>query len=127
MKVDLRDIFEKPLKQHEEKKEAKAEAKAEAKQQAAAAAEERKEQAEAQGLVTPDMIVVDIISKHPEAAEFLMMDCGMGCVTCGVAAYETLEQAAAVHGLDGEDVCAALNDYLEDCAKIKAEEEQAEA
>lgn len=115
MEVDLRDIFEKPLKKHEAKKEAKAEAKAQAKQA------ERAE-AQAKGLVTPDMIVSDIIQKHPEAAEFLMMDCGMGCITCGVAAFESLEQAAAVHGLDGEDVCAALNDYLEDYAKFQAEE-----
>jgi hybrid cluster-associated redox disulfide protein len=72
--------------------------------------------------VTPDMLVSQIIAAHPAAADFLIQDCGMGCIYCPSSQMETLAQAAMVHGLDGEDVCAALNDYLIDAAMIKAEE-----
>ncbi|WP_329887946.1 DUF1858 domain-containing protein [Pseudoramibacter faecis] len=72
--------------------------------------------------VTPDMLVSQIIAAHPAAADFLIQDCGMGCIYCPSSQMETLAQAAMVHGLDGEDVCAALNDYLADTAMIQAEE-----
>ncbi|WP_083798174.1 DUF1858 domain-containing protein [Pseudoramibacter alactolyticus] len=72
--------------------------------------------------VTSDMLVSQIIAAHPAAADFLIQDCGMGCIYCPSSQMETLAQAAMVHGLDGEDVCAALNDYLIDAAMIKAEE-----
>ena len=72
-----------------------------------AAASENKEGA----LITPDMLVGDIITKHPLAAQFLM-ECGMGCIHCPASQMESLLEACAVHGIDGEEITDALNDYL---------------
>lgn len=62
-------------------------------------------------LVDASMLVGDIISKHPLAAQFLM-ECGMGCISCPASQMESLAEACAVHGIDGEEITDALNDYL---------------
>ena len=62
-------------------------------------------------LITSDMLVGDIITKHPLAAQFLM-ECGMGCIHCPASQMESLLEACAVHGIDGEEITDALNDYL---------------
>ena len=62
-------------------------------------------------LITPDMLVGDIITKHPLAAQFLM-ECGMDCIHCPASQMESLLEACAVHGIDGEEITDALNDYL---------------
>ena len=61
--------------------------------------------------VTTDMLIVDIISQHPVAAQFLM-DVGMECLFCPASQMETLEQACMVHGIDAEEIAAALNEKL---------------
>ena len=62
-------------------------------------------------IITSDMLVGDIITKHPLAAQFLM-ECGMGCIHCPASQMESLVEACAVHGIDGEEITDALNDYL---------------
>jgi hydroxylamine reductase len=66
---------------------------------------------EAKALIDPSMLVGDIITKHPLAAQFLM-ECGMGCIHCPASQMESLSEACAVHGIDGEEITDALNDYL---------------
>ena len=43
----------------------------------------------------------------------ILMAAGMHCVNCMAAAGETLEEAAAVHGLDPKELEDEINDYLE--------------
>ena len=62
-------------------------------------------------IIDPSMLVGDIITKHPLAAQFLM-ECGMGCIHCPASQMESLAEACAVHGIDGEEITDALNDYL---------------
>jgi len=64
------------------------------------------------GEITTDMLVGDIIAKHPSTAQFLM-DCGMECIFCPASQMESLGEACAVHGIDGEEICAALNEQIE--------------
>ncbi len=66
-----------------------------------------------QGEITTDMLISEIIGKHPMAAQFLM-DCGMECIFCPASQMETLEQACSVHGIDAEEICAALNEQIKD-------------
>ncbi|RKM58106.1 DUF1858 domain-containing protein [Butyrivibrio sp. X503] len=73
--------------------------------------EEVKNETANEALVTTDMIVGDLIVKHPLAAQFLM-ECGMGCIYCPASQMETLAEACAVHGIDSEEIVDALNDYL---------------
>ena len=42
----------------------------------------------------------------------ILMGIGMHCVGCPSAQGESLEEACFVHGLDADEVEAALNDYL---------------
>jgi hydroxylamine reductase len=72
---------------------------------------EEKDMSEVKDLITPDMLVGDIITKHPLAAQFLM-ECGMGCIHCPASAMESLTEACAVHGIDSEEITDALNEYL---------------
>lgn len=62
-------------------------------------------------LIDSSMLVGDIIARHPLAAQFLM-ECGMGCIYCPASQMESLLEACAVHGIDGEEITDALNDYL---------------
>ena len=65
----------------------------------------------ADGPLDPNMLIIDIIEKYPDAAQILM-NCGMSCVTCGAALYESLAEACMVHGLDPEDVKEVLDHEL---------------
>ena len=51
--------------------------------------------------ITKDMIIKDILDKHPEAAE-VFMKYGLRCVGCPSAAHETLENGLKIHGMDHE-------------------------
>lgn len=58
--------------------------------------------------ITKDVIIGQLIREKPEAVETLM-SFGMGCVGCPASQMETLEEAAAVHGLDLNELLKALN------------------
>ena len=45
---------------------------------------------------------------YPDA-QFLLMNCGMGCVSCPASQMESLTEACQVHGLDAEEVARYLN------------------
>lgn len=61
--------------------------------------------------ITKDMLIGDVIEKYPMAAKALL-SVGMHCVTCGVALYESVEEASYVHGLEPDDVIKVVNDIL---------------
>ncbi len=77
-----------------------------------ASEEMKNENAQASGdPIDSSMLVGDIIRQHPLAAQFLM-ECGMGCISCPASQMESLAEACAVHGIDGDEITDALNDYL---------------
>ena len=88
----------------------KAGAEAAAKAMSDESSEDKKEGTD---LITTDMLVGEIIAKHHSAASFLM-DCGMECIFCPASQMESLGEACAVHGIDGDEICAALNERLEE-------------
>ncbi|WP_343345967.1 DUF1858 domain-containing protein [Terrisporobacter petrolearius] len=59
-------------------------------------------------MITKNNTIGEIIQMNPAAAEILMRF-GMGCIGCPSAQVETLEQASEVHGIDLEELLAALN------------------
>lgn len=63
-------------------------------------------------MITKDMTIGEIIHKDPTRVEILMAF-GMGCVGCPSAQAETLEEAAAVHGLNLDALIVALNNKEE--------------
>ncbi len=58
--------------------------------------------------ITKDMLIGDLLRAKPEAAQILM-GFGMGCLGCPSSQMESLEQAAAVHGIDINQLLAKLN------------------
>jgi hybrid cluster-associated redox disulfide protein len=58
--------------------------------------------------ITGDMLIANIISQYPDAI-YLLMNCGMGCVSCPASQLESLTEACMVHGLDGVEVARYLN------------------
>lgn len=110
--MSLRDILfgsEEEIKNAPVNEEAE---KAGAEAAAKAMSDDTKDSKEGGDLVTTDMLVGEIIAKHPSTAQFLM-DCGMECIFCPASQMESLSDACAVHGIDGDEIVAALNEYLQ--------------
>ena len=57
--------------------------------------------------ITKDMTIGEIIRKSPEVAPVLL-EAGMHCLGCPSAQAETLEEAAMVHGIDADELMAAI-------------------
>ena len=58
--------------------------------------------------ITGDLLISSILATYPDSV-FLLMNCGMGCVSCPASQMESLTEACAVHGLDAEEVARYLN------------------
>lgn len=61
--------------------------------------------------ITKQTTMGEMLSYDIGIARILMM-CGMHCVGCPSSVGESLEDACAVHGLDADEVLAAIQDYL---------------
>ena len=59
-------------------------------------------------MVTGDMLISEVLELNPNTAG-VFMGFGMGCVGCMAARGETVEEAAAVHGIDVEELLEKLN------------------
>ena len=64
-------------------------------------------------MVTKDRIIGELINEHPELVRTLFAN-GMMCIGCPASQGESIEQAAAVHGLDADQLVNALNEALEE-------------
>lgn len=62
--------------------------------------------------VTKDTIIMDVLRLDPGTAEFFL-EIGMHCLGCPSASGESIEQAAAVHGVDADALVEKINAYLE--------------
>ena len=74
--------------------------------------------------VTADMPIVDILALD-DSIQYVLMGSGMFCFSCGSAIYESVGEAAMVHGIDPAGLVKKLNDYLEfkeETEKMYAEE-----
>ena len=63
-------------------------------------------------MITKDMNIRKIIEIDEDLAGILIAS-GMHCLGCAMSHFENLEQACAVHGIDADELCKELNDYLE--------------
>ncbi len=61
-----------------------------------------------EGRYTSDMLIGEVLSANPEAAQVLM-EIGMHCLGCPSSQMETLAEAAMVHGLNVDDLIGRLN------------------
>lgn len=61
--------------------------------------------------ITKDTIIMDVLAIDPGTAEFFF-EIGMHCLGCPSASGESIEQAAAVHGVDADALVEKINAYL---------------
>ena len=61
--------------------------------------------------VTKDTTIGELLSLDPNTAAILMR-MGMHCIGCPSSQGETLEEAAMVHGFDGNILVQQINDFL---------------
>ena len=61
--------------------------------------------------VTKDMLMGDLLRKDINVA-YILMGSGMHCVGCPSSQMESLEEAAAVHGIDCDKLVAAINEFF---------------
>lgn len=60
--------------------------------------------------ITKDLTISELITIDNGFIPILM-NAGMHCVGCPSSLHETIEEAAMVHGIDLDDLIAALNAY----------------
>lgn len=59
--------------------------------------------------IAKDMTLGEVVVKFPETVK-IMMSYGLHCVGCHVAAYETIEQGSAAHGMDEAQIKKMLKE-----------------
>ncbi len=62
--------------------------------------------------VTKDMSIFDVVQRYPYTAEIFFY-AGMGCFGCHAARFENIEQGCLVHGIDPDELVAAINEVIE--------------
>lgn len=60
-------------------------------------------------LITKNMLMNNILEKHPETA-VILMSYGLHCIGCHLSTMETLEQGAKAHGLSNNEIELMLKD-----------------
>ena len=58
--------------------------------------------------INGDMLIAEILRKYPESA-YILMNCGMGCISCPASQMESLSEACMVHGIDADEVIKYVN------------------
>ncbi|RZS94378.1 DUF1858 domain-containing protein [Cuneatibacter caecimuris] len=61
--------------------------------------------------VSKDMLIGELI-RLDEGIAPILMGAGMHCLGCPSAQGESLAEAAYVHGINADDLEAAINEYL---------------
>lgn len=64
-------------------------------------------------MITKDMLIIDVLKQgDPDKLAAALQESGMHCLHCMLAHGETIEEAAAVHGIDVDALVEKLNAAL---------------
>ncbi|MBI4840336.1 MAG: DUF1858 domain-containing protein [candidate division NC10 bacterium] len=58
--------------------------------------------------ITKEMKIEEVVQQFPETIQ-VFSRFGVGCLGCSAAQYDNVEQGAAIHGLDAEQLLQELN------------------
>ena len=61
--------------------------------------------------INKEMLIGDLVSKHPNAVEVLLKN-GIHCVGCPMTSFESIEQGCKAHGIDAEKLIKELNKVI---------------
>ena len=62
--------------------------------------------------VTKETMIGELLNINIDAAAPVLMGIGMHCLGCPSSQMETIEEAAAVHGLDADELVQMLNERI---------------
>lgn len=62
--------------------------------------------------ITADMTIYEVLQVAPDIAP-VFFEFGMHCLGCPISRGETVEQAAAAHGVDAQEMLDKLNAFVE--------------
>ncbi len=62
--------------------------------------------------ITKSTLIGDLLQINAEAAAPVLLSIGMHCLGCPSSQMETIEEAAAVHGVDADALIKELNAKL---------------
>ena len=62
----------------------------------------------AEMVITKEMPIGDVVKSHPETVPVFMQH-GLHCIGCAVAAFESIAEGAAAHGIDVAALMSDLN------------------
>ncbi|MBQ7548472.1 MAG: DUF1858 domain-containing protein, partial [Clostridia bacterium] len=62
--------------------------------------------------VTKETMIGDLLNINLDAAAPVLLGIGMHCLGCPASQMETIEQAAAVHGVDADELVKMLNESI---------------
>jgi hybrid cluster-associated redox disulfide protein len=65
-------------------------------------------------VITKETNIGDLLKINAEAAAPILLGIGMHCLGCPASQSETIEEAAAVHGVDADKLVDDLNAVLAD-------------
>jgi len=63
-------------------------------------------------MITADMTIASVMKLDPEVAP-VFMSYGMHCLYCPHASAESIADASLVHGVDANELVAALNKFFD--------------
>ena len=72
--------------------------------------------------ISKDTTIGELVQRHPEAA-LLMIERGMHCIGCGMAASETIEQGCRAHGMSDRDISRLIEDMNKAVAESEKDED----
>lgn len=77
---------------------------------------EKKKDAKSKEDISKGMGIREIIEKHPETINVFMKH-GFHCLGCVAAQFETLEQGAAAHGINADELVKEMNKAVKEKKK----------
>jgi hybrid cluster-associated redox disulfide protein len=63
--------------------------------------------------ITKDMTIAQVLMMDMESAS-VFLEAGMHCIGCPASSGESIEEAAAVHGINADELLKNLNEFFKD-------------
>jgi len=73
--------------------------------------------------ITKETMIGELLNVNVDAVAPVLFGIGMHCLGCPASQMETIEEAAAVHGVDADELVRVLNEKLEECESDEGEKE----
>jgi hybrid cluster-associated redox disulfide protein len=67
-----------------------------------------------QPVITGETLIADLVESFPLVVDFLVEEYGFYCFNCFLSSYESLEEGAKVHGIEGDN----FQELLENVNKL---------